>query len=214
MMLIPLTGLRVVPLRRISLGSAASIRPSSTALSLSGVFLGAGAISRLPRGQRCAVAPDRLSAHRRLKMQKLTTTHTHAHAKGQLRVIVSPPKCMSLDQEEARELSENPRGHGKNMHTEEVPFGRSDSSQETSCCNTWRAAYTIKPGLHDYKDTQTAYSCGHFGNEEFIFKHGDLNASRYAWDSSIPRWGTNKRSLLHYKQRQHLLRFTVNINLN
>lgn len=159
-MLMSLRGFHVVPLWGISLGSGAPIHPSSTALSLSGVFRGAGA-SPICLGVRGALCPGQVVSS---SQGKNIETDNHPHSCSHQRSVRShqlAPKCMSLNWEEAREPDENPCGHGKNMYTEK-PLAPGDLNQETSCCDAWSAAYTVKWGLHYHKVTYPVYSVGHF----------------------------------------------------
>lgn len=119
MMLISLGEFHVVPLLGIIPGSAVCIRPSSSALSLSGVFLGAGAgASPICLGVRGALCPGQVVS---LSQGKNIETDNHSHSRSRQRSSWShqlAPKCVSLNQEEARKPKENPLGHRKNMYTE------------------------------------------------------------------------------------------------
>lgn len=162
-----LKGYHVVLVRRISLRSAASVRPSSTALSLSGAFRGAGA-SPICLGARGALCPGHVVSSSQVGNIE---TDNHSHSLSRQRSIRSHqlvPKCMPLARKEAREPADSLRGNGKNMHTEKhlAPGG---SEPKTLLL---RRLKCIKPGLHSHEATETmvcVYVWSHFVFKPFCY---------------------------------------------
>lgn len=133
--LMSLKGFHVVLVRRISVGSAASVCPSSTALSLSGAFWEAGA-SPVCLGARGALCPRHAVSSSQVGNIE---TDNHSHSCSRQRSIRSHqlvPKCMSLARKEAREPAESLRGNRKNMHTEKH-LAPVDPNPKPCCCDAW-----------------------------------------------------------------------------
>lgn len=171
-MLMSLKGFHVVLVRRISLGSAASVRPTSTALSLSGAFRGAGA-SPFCLGARGALCPGHVVSSSQVGNIE-TDNHSHTLAPKVNSESSTRPQMHAFGPEGSQGTRGEPAWkREEHAHRKAPGPGRSEPKTLLLRRLKW-----IKPGLRSHEATGTMFGAILFlGNDDFLSKDGKLNTS-------------------------------------